>query len=245
MTTETGPGWELRLGRWQDVLADVTACDALITDPPYSERTHAGERGLVRDPEYDPQGNAHPRNAIAYQALDPLDAYAIAEAWAPRTHHWAVVFGDAVMRAHHVMAWHQVGWYTFAPVVYVKRDAPPRFSGDGPTSSCEYLQVCRRKCRLPTERMGSRPGHYLATVVMARDGNTTGFVGAKDIAVMRAIIRDYTLPGDLIVDSYAGTGMTLLAAAIEGRRAIGAECDPDHYALAVKRLRRGYTEAML
>lgn len=32
---------DLRLGRWQDVLADVE-CDALICDPPYSARTHKG-----------------------------------------------------------------------------------------------------------------------------------------------------------------------------------------------------------
>ena len=29
---------DLRLGRWQDVLADVTTCDAVICDPPYSAR---------------------------------------------------------------------------------------------------------------------------------------------------------------------------------------------------------------
>ena len=46
-------------------------------------------------------------------------------------------------------------------------------------------------------------------------------------------------------DPCAGGGTTLLAAAIEGRRAIGAELDPDTYAKAVERLSRGYTPAML
>lgn len=32
---------ELRLGDYREVLADVEA-DAVITDPPYSERTHKG-----------------------------------------------------------------------------------------------------------------------------------------------------------------------------------------------------------
>lgn len=36
---------DLRLGRYQDVLADVE-CDAVIADPPYSERTHAVPRAL-------------------------------------------------------------------------------------------------------------------------------------------------------------------------------------------------------
>lgn len=31
----------LRFGDWRQVLADVT-CDSLISDPPYSARTHGG-----------------------------------------------------------------------------------------------------------------------------------------------------------------------------------------------------------
>jgi site-specific DNA-methyltransferase (adenine-specific) len=58
---------------------------------------------------------------------------------------------------------------------------------------------------------------------------------------MRAIIRDYTRPGDLIVDPFAGSGTTLLAARLEGRRAIGAELDPKTFALAVKRLSTPWT----
>ncbi len=59
---------------------------------------------------------------------------------------------------------------------------------------------------------------------------------------MRLIVRDYSRPGDLIVDPYAGSGTTLLAAAMEGRRCIGAEMDPKTWKLAGKRLSRGYTE---
>ena len=34
---------DFRLGKYQDVLCDVE-CDALICDPPYSDRTHKGRR---------------------------------------------------------------------------------------------------------------------------------------------------------------------------------------------------------
>lgn len=37
--------WDLRLGRWQDALADVGDVDAVITDPPFSQRTAEGFRG--------------------------------------------------------------------------------------------------------------------------------------------------------------------------------------------------------
>ena len=47
--------------------------------------------------------------------------------------------------------------------------------------------------------------------------------------------------GDLVVDAYAGSGTTLVAAAQLGRRGLGAEMDAGRFDLATRRLRRGYT----
>jgi len=58
---------------------------------------------------------------------------------------------------------------------------------------------------------------------------------------MRAIVRDYSRPGELVCDPCAGGGTTLLAAVLEGREAIGTELDPKTFELAVARLRKGYT----
>ena len=69
--------------------------------------------------------------------------------------------------------------------------------------------------------------------------------GGKPLWLMRAIIRDYTRPGDLVCDPCAGGGTTLLAAAIEGRRAIGAEMNPDTHSKATARIAAGYTPNML
>ena len=55
---------------------------------------------------------------------------------------------------------------------------------------------------------------------------------------MRALVRDYSRPGDLVCDPCAGGATTLIAAALEGRRAIGAELDPETYALACARIER-------
>ena len=53
---------------------------------------------------------------------------------------------------------------------------------------------------------------------------------------MRAIVRDYTRPADLVCDPCMGGGTTALAAYMEGRRFVGAECDPATYAKARTRI---------
>lgn len=128
----------------------------------------------------------------------------------------------------------------FAPLPWIKHPAPPRMSGDGPCCAAEYLTIARPKRRLEAERVGSRRGWYLARGRMSSDPKA-GIAGVKDLGTVRELLTDYTLPGDLVVDCYAGLGTTLLAAATEGRRCIGAEMDPETYAKAVKRLSKGYT----
>ena len=69
-------------------------------------------------------------------------------------------------------------------------------------------------------------------------------VGGKPLALMAAIVRDYSRPGDLVCDPFVGSGTTALAALSEGRRFVGSEQKPEHYEIARRRLDRGYTPTM-
>ena len=238
---------DLRMGRWQDVLA-AEDVDALISDAPYSPRTHDGERGLRcgadKESQYNAAGFHAARNGIDYAPLSRELVGEFVASWSPRVRWWVVLWGDAQSFDWWRAAWDAAGWMTFAPVIWRKRNPPPRFAGDGPTCSCEHMLVARPRHRLPKERSGSRPGDYDALVQMGRDGVSLGFVGAKDLVATRRVVRDYTLPGDLIADPFAGTGTTLIAAAMEGRRAIGAEMDPETFAKAQRRIAAGWTPSL-
>ena len=216
-----GEGWELRLGKWQDVMADVE-CDALICDPPYSPRVHEGQR----------TGTETAKATIKYGAISPEWCAEFAASWSKRTKFWAVVFSDHLGSRWWESAWEACGWYVFAPVAWVRTNATPRVSGDGPTSAIDYITVARPRRRLESMRTGSRPGFYNAI----QSSSTVVVPGGKALDGMRAIIRDYTRPSDLVCDPCAGGGTTLLAAALEGRRAIGAEMMPEHYDIARRRL---------
>jgi site-specific DNA-methyltransferase (adenine-specific) len=220
---------DLRCGDWRDVLADVGEVDAVITDPPYSERTHNGQR----------TGSSIRMPSIGYGHITSGDARALADAWAPRCRWYAVVFGDHVTSLWHREAWGLYGFDVYAPVGWVKTNPPPCFNGMGPASALEHVTIARRRRRLPPGRRFSRPGVYL--VDAGGDSRTRTVSGAKSLQGMRAIVGDYTNPGDVVVDPYAGGGTTLIAAAELGCKAIGAELDPDTYAKAQKRIARGYT----
>jgi hypothetical protein len=152
---------------------------------------------------------------------------------------WALTCCDHLAARWWEAAWEAAGWYVFAPVAIVRLAPTPRMAGDGPTSALDYVVVARPRHRMPAERMGSRPGYYLQPGL----GPTQGWVhpGAKSLNTMRAMVRDYSLPGDVVADAYGGSFTTALAAAIEGRRAVSCEKNPDTFAKGKARIDRGYT----
>lgn len=61
-------------------------------------------------------------------------------------------------------------------------------------------------------------------------------VGGKPVWLMRELVRDYSRQDWIVCDPCAGQATTLLAAAIEGRRAIGAEPREDAWRRGAVRL---------
>lgn len=54
----------------------------------------------------------------------------------------------------------------------------------------------------------------------------------KPIELLKHYVENSTAEGDLVMDPYAGSGSTLIAAAQTGRRAIGFEVDPTRFKVA-------------
>lgn len=58
----------------------------------------------------------------------------------------------------------------------------------------------------------------------------------KPLAVLLPLIESFSARGDLVLDPFAGSGSTCVAAAAIGRRFIGFELDPEVFSVAVRRL---------
>lgn len=249
VTAANGNAIDLRLGRWQDVLADVGEVDTLISDPPYSERTHDGQQhgrrsGTKRGYREPTNGASISTRGLGYQAMTDADVTAFCDTWSPRVRGWIAVFTDSELYPAWRDALRMRDRYVFAPLACVQSGMNVRLAGDGPSNWTTWLVVARPRSM---RAWGTLPGAYVGSQ------HTPGFdvargdervPGAKPLWLMRALVRDYSRPGNLIVDPCAGGATTLLAAAMEGRRAVGAEVDPKTHALATKRLARGYTPDM-
>ena len=242
----------LRLGRWEDAL-DGETCDALIVDAPYSATgTHAGHNkgmagvqpsaaklaasgGYVRN---NGQKDApYERRSIEYDGWSPADVAAFVASWAPRTSGWFVTITSHDLAPVWADALSDAGRYVFAPLPWFAPGSRVRLAGDGPSSWTCWIVVARPRCK-PYSKWGTLPGGYVVSTGSGVQRGQEAHIGGKPLRLMEALVRDYTRPGDLVCDPCAGYGTTLAAALRNGRRAIGAEMDPETHAKGQAYLRK-------
>ncbi len=223
--------FDLRLGDWRNVIGDVSEVDCLISDTPYSERTHGGHDYTMREERFT---DGSKRRSLNYGHLTPEDVAEFVESWAPRVKGWFVAMSDHTLAASWAKELLAAGRYVFAPVPCVIPGMTVRLAGDGPSSWAVYLTVARPKNQ-EWATWGTLPGAY----VVKRGNRGPAHIGGKPLDLMRAIVRDYTRPGDLVCDPCAGYATTGIAAEGLGRRFIGAEIDPETHAAALMRRSAG------
>lgn len=220
----------VRHGDWQTVLDGVT-CDAVICDPPYSDRTHA--ESVTATTRYDGSSPVNLGPHGHYDAWSPLEIETFVRAWSPRCRGWMVALTDSELTSTWRLAYQRNGRYAFQPVPCVMRGMSVRLSGDGPSSWTVYAMVAR-----PATKEFATWGTLDGAYVGPRGGEAGGGRGKPDW-LMRALVRDYSRAGDLVVDPFTGWGSTLSAAIGLGRRAIGAELDGAACVEANRRIARG------
>lgn len=201
-----------------------TVADALIVDAPYSERTHAGHDGGNAQ-----AGDRSQRREIDYTAWNGGDVSTFVRAFAPVTRGWICSLTDHFLAEAWASALLDAGRYTFSPVACVESGSRVRLLGDGPSQWSTWLVASRPRTR-EWQSWGTLPGAYVGT------SEKKPITGGKPLWLMRAIVSDYSRPGDLVLDPCAGGGTTLVAAVELGRRAIGCEPDAGRYAIAAKRI---------
>lgn len=89
----------------------------------------------------------------------------------------------------------------------------------------------------------SFPGHRPKDLITHRKlpGNQMTHPTEKPVPLLADLITAVTKPGDLILDPFAGSGSTLVAAKKTGRRFVGIELDELYYERAQRRIEETVT----
>jgi site-specific DNA-methyltransferase (adenine-specific) len=214
----------LYLGDCRDILPTLPKVAHIITDPPYSERTHAGhDAGAL--PGKDGAG----RSDLGYGALSVEAVNTLADNFARACDGWIVWMTDHTLAPHIGEALERNGRYVFAPVPYHHPGRSVRLAGDGPSSWTDWLVVARTVAQ---HRWGTLRGGYVA----GPGWDDKQRMGGKPTRLMQLVVSDYSRPGDLVCDPFMGAGTTGVACAKEGRDFIGIEIDPAAFDIACRRI---------
>lgn len=206
---------------WIAELADRSV-DVVITDPPYDDRTHAMARTN--------KGRGHGNRAIDFTSWDH-DAQTLLFADLGRvTRRW-VVSTLATSDAFAFDLEPPPGLRCLRVGVWLKKSPMPQISADRPGMGWEPICYFHRDDTKPTWNGGGKAGNYHLSSVSGM-----GHPTSKPVSMVADLVRMFSDPGESVLDPFAGSGTTLVAAKQEGRRAIGVELEERYCEIAARRL---------
>lgn len=204
MTCGDGPDGLLALG----------ACDHVITDPPYDaivDESNAADR--VRDP-----------GTFGFDPMDEDLRVRVASAIGATCRRWALVFCAYEEITSWRAALERAGLIYWQTGHFRRIGAKPQMTGRGPAQPNEAIVICHARLLEQRWNGGGKMAEWTAAVVR---GDERWHPTQKPTSLMSALVEDFTDPGELIVDMFAGSGATGIAAVGAGRRFAGFEKNPE------------------
>jgi site-specific DNA-methyltransferase (adenine-specific) len=210
----------------------------VITDPPYEAEAHTKQRRLkassVDGATWQRRGGQTVQAPVNFEAITEDERLSTSAQIARLVQRWALVF----CQCEGAVLWRDA----LAPLHYkrtcawVKPDAMPQLTGDRPGMGYESFVCCHTPGRSEWNG-GGRNGvfthmkEYGGGAAIRADHPTS-----KPPALMCELVELFTSPGDVILDPFAGSGTTGVAALRLGRRVILIERDERYAKLCVERM---------
>lgn len=210
----------------REIYTDLGVYQHAMFDPPYDKQTHAGARGSDRA-----GGSKHKIKAHSIK-FDPIDSPDTVVKLATPTR-WSLSFCPLELLGEYRSAAGAERWARSG--IWDRVDSgSPQFTGDRPAQGAEGIAIWHNDSERKRWNGGGKRGVWRYSIVPGGDSRV--HETQKPVPLMRALVLDFTDPDELIVDLFAGSGTTGVAAKICGRRAILVEIDADRCAIAAKRI---------
>ena len=235
---ETIGGATLYMGDALEIVPALGPVSHWITDPPYEARLHAAKANLM-DLRKD-GGSA--LQAIDFDCIDPIRADVV-RLGAETCQGWFIAFCTSEGVGRWADEIHASAMKYKRACVWVKPDATPQFNGQGPAMGAEMFVCAWAGAGHARWNAGGKRGVYTHCVNNAeRSGQHPT---EKPCKLMTEIIADFTTPGETILDPFAGSGTTGVAAVQMNRTFIGIERNEKYFDLACRRIEQAQRQSQL
>jgi site-specific DNA-methyltransferase (adenine-specific) len=228
----------LYLGDWREIIDPELTADLIVTDPPYGETSLEWDRWPKGWPEL---AARHARSMWCFGSMrmflehrDEFEAWRLSQDVVWKKHRPSTVSTDRFARMHeHATHWYQGPWGE-------QHHATPKVAHNG-----KRVATARRAAVEPSIRGSIGRSTWVddgtrwhPTIIESRTMHRSGAINEteKPVAVLDPLIAYGCPPGGLVLDLYAGSSSTLVAARNLGMRAIGYEKRESQCELAALRL---------
>jgi len=220
-----GARWHIETGDCRALfrLLPSGAVDHVITDPPYEVEAHTRQRHVRR-------GGKLFYRALDFHRMDERTRRVVARQVARVVRRWGLFFCQVEALTAWREACNRVGFPYRRGLAWVKPDSAPQFTGDRPAAAFETIACAHAFGACEWNAHGKR-GVYTAACVRRPLHPTQ-----KPLRLMLELVRDFTRPGELVLDPFCGSGTTGVACLRLGRRFLGFELSPKHARIARARL---------
>jgi len=222
----------LYLGDCREILPTLQKVDAVITDPPYGESTHANAKSN--------RSIGHGNKAIDFSSMTAYELDQVLVLCGQRCDRWLV----STMEWRHIAKFDMhppVGWELVRFGVWVKTNPMPQISADRPAQGWEGIAYMHSTSgEKKSWNGGGTHGNYVGSLVT--DGaHPTG----KPLPLFSQFVDRFTDRGNLVLDPFMGSGTTGVAAIQMGRQFIGIEREPKYFDIACKRIEQAAAQSQL
>lgn len=184
--------------------------DAVITDPPYLGRyKDRTGRTLANDDKPSAVVGVY---AELFRVLKP--------------HSFCVTFYGYPKLDAFVHAWTEAGFDTVGHIVWTKPYA----------SSSRFVRVTHESAYVLAKGRPQKPARLLDDVQPWEYSGNVAHPTEKAISVIKPLVETFSPPDGIVLDAFSGSGSTLVAAALAGRRYIGIDLEEKYVRLAERRL---------
>lgn len=226
----------LILGDCLDVMQVLEPVDHIIMDAPYEASLHASKNSLSAPVR---TGSGPDLKGLDFDAIDNI-RNAVVKAGENLCNGWFIAFCTIEWVAKWADEINLSRMKYKRGCLWVKPDSTPQLNGQGPAQGAECFVTAWAGKGHATWNAGGKRGVY--THNTNQSDRTGEHPTEKPVKLMAEIIKDFTNPGETILDSFMGSGTTGVACVKLGRKFIGIEQNQAYFDLSCRRIKEAYKQ---